>query len=201
VTAVSDETTRAFDLIERIEALEGLAQTLSEQDERRSTLLRLIEKDLAAAPPLRPRIAAELLGLSEKTVRAWLHEGVLTRADGPTSRVLLDVQRVHWVLHLVKDLRAAGKTAGLLDAVYRRLVDATWLERDDLAQSLEQMHRGEGTVRGSKDVGVVAACHALSDRRRSQIARSPASAEPAAERTSDSSRLWPGKVAGLWATG
>lgn len=35
----------------------------------------------------------------------------------------------------------------LLDEVYWRLVDATWLKRSDLKESLEQMHRGEGTVR------------------------------------------------------
>lgn len=106
-----------------------------------------MEKDLASASPLRPRIAAELLSLSEKTVRAWTEEGVLIRAASTSSRVLLDMRRVHQVLHLVQDLRAAGKTAGLLDEVHRRLVDATWLEREDLAESLEQMRRSEGTTR------------------------------------------------------
>ena len=57
------------DLIERIETLESVAKSLPEQDERRSALLDLVEKDLAGAPALRPRIAAELLGLSEKTVK------------------------------------------------------------------------------------------------------------------------------------
>ena len=65
--------------------------------------------------------------------------------------MLLDVERVHEVLRLVKDLRAAGKTVGLLDEVHRRLVDATWLDRDDLTESLEQMRRGEGTTRVGKD--------------------------------------------------
>ena len=54
---------------------------------------------------------------------------------------------MHQVRRLLKDLRAAGKTVGLLDEVYRRLVDATWLEREDLTKSLEQMRRGEGTTR------------------------------------------------------
>jgi hypothetical protein len=150
MSAVADETRQVFDLIKRIETLESVAATLPEHDDRRDLLLGLVEDDLASARPLRPRIAAELLKLSERTVRTWLEEGVLTRADGQSSRVLLDIQRVHLVLHLVQDLRAAGKTAGLLDEVHRRLVDETWLQRDDLAESLEQMRRGEGTIRVAK---------------------------------------------------
>jgi len=150
MTRVAYESSQAYDLIERIEILERVAETLPDEDDRRLALLGVVEKDLASAHPFRPRIAAELLDLSEKTVRAWTQEGVLKRAAGPSSRVLLDVERVHEVLRLVKDLRAAGKTVGLLDEVHRRLVDATWLERDDLTESLEQMRRGEGTTRVSK---------------------------------------------------
>lgn len=147
MTAVADETRLARDLIERVETLEGIADSLPERDGRRDTLLRLVEQDLAKAPALRPRIAAELLGLSERTVREWVKEGVLTPAATSSPRLLLDVRRVHEVLHVVASLRAAGKVAGLLDEVHRRLVDETWLDRDDLAESLEQMRRGEGTVR------------------------------------------------------
>jgi len=146
MTAVATETTQAVDLLERVETLESVARSLPEQDDRRSRLLRLIEKDLATAAPLRPRVAAELLGLSEKTVRAWVREGVLLTADTSSPRLLLDVERVHDVLHLVKDLRAAGATVGLLDEVHRRLADATWLDRADLVESVEQMRRGEGHV-------------------------------------------------------
>jgi hypothetical protein len=125
MTRVADESRRAYDMIERIETLERIAATLPDQDERRLELLDLVEKDLASAHPFRPRIAAEVLDLSEKTVRAWTQAGVLTRAAGPSSRVLLDVQRVHEVLRLVSELRAAGKTVGLFEQVQRRLVDAT----------------------------------------------------------------------------
>lgn len=146
MTAVAIETTQAVELMERVETLESVAHSLPEQDERRSRLLRLVKKDLAAAAPLRPRVAAQLLGLSEKTVRAWVEEGVLLTSDTNSPRLLLDVQRVHDVLHLIQDLRDAGTTSGLLDEVYRRLVDATWLDRADLAESIEQMRRGEGDV-------------------------------------------------------
>ena len=146
MTAVAAETTRAVELMERVETLESVARSLPERDDRRSRLLRLVEKDLATAAPRRPRVAAQLLALSEKTVRAWVEAGVLLAADTNSPRLLLDVERVHDVLHLVSDLRAAGANAGLLDEVHRRLADASWLDRADLAESLEQMRRGEGHV-------------------------------------------------------
>jgi len=43
---------------------------------------------------MRPRIAADLLALTEKTVRAWASEGVLSIADTQSSRLLLEVARV-----------------------------------------------------------------------------------------------------------
>ena len=150
MTAVLHETARAIDLMERVEELERIAETLPERDDRRHRLLQLARKDLASAPPLRPGIAAMLLRLSEKTVRAWTQEGVLKRAESSSPRLLLDPERVHEVLHLIKDLRDAGKTKGLLDEVHRRLVDATWLDRGDLIESLEQMRRGEGVTRAAK---------------------------------------------------
>lgn len=147
MNAVAIEMRQALDMLERVEVMESVAVTFPQQDSRRSVLLGQVKKDLTSAAPLRPRIAAELLGLSEKTVRAWVADGVLTRAEQPSPRVLLDVARVHHVLHLLRDLRAAGQTAGLLDEVHRRLVDATWLSRTDLAESLDQMRRGEGSTR------------------------------------------------------
>ncbi len=143
MTVVAAETAQAVELMERVETLESVARSLPEQDDRRARLLRLVEKDLAAAAPLRPRVAAELLGLSEKTVRAWAREGVLLVADTGSPRLLLAVERVHDVLHLVKDRRAAGATAGLLDEVHRRLVDGSWFDRADLAESVGQMQRGQ----------------------------------------------------------
>jgi hypothetical protein len=89
--------------------------------------------------------AARLLGLSEKTVRAWAAAGVLTVAPR-SPRLLLDVRSVHAVSHLVSELRAAGQDRDLLDQVWRRLEDAALLDRDDLRESLDQMCRGEGRV-------------------------------------------------------
>jgi DNA-binding transcriptional MerR regulator len=153
VTAVVSETTYALELLARVETLESVAHSLPEGDDRRAQLLDLVVKDLTSAAPMRPRVAAELLGLSEKTVRAWVEESVLLRAETSSPRLLLDVQRVHDVLHLVNDLREAGNTTGLLDEVYRQLVDASWLDREDLEESLRQMRRREGAVLTTRDVG------------------------------------------------
>ena len=137
---VSREFTHRINLLER-------AAALSEHAAIRAGLAGLIEKDWAEAPPLHTRDVAKLLGLSEKTVRAWAREGVLvctTKTDGCCA---LGGASVRQIRQLVQDLRAAGTTAGLLDEVHRRLTDATWAERADLAESLAQMQAGEGTVR------------------------------------------------------
>jgi len=63
------------------------------------------------AAPVRPVVAASVLALTEKTVRAWAAAGVLTIRQR-RSRLLLETDRVHEVRHLVRDLRRAGKTRG-----------------------------------------------------------------------------------------
>lgn len=142
---VEVEQGRARALFARVEQIEDVASTLSADDPRRRTLGSVVREELSTAAPVRPVIAAGLLELTEKTVRVWAAEGVLTaRAEHP--RLLLDPVRLHEVLHLVGELRAAGRTRGLLEEVYHRLADAALIDRDDLASSLEQMRRGEGDV-------------------------------------------------------
>ncbi len=143
--SVATETKVAQETWERVEEIEAIAGTLPEADDRRARLLRLAQKELAASAPVRPRIAAALLGVTEKTVRAWVGEGVLT-AVATSPRLLLEPGRLHEVVHLVRDLRAAGATRGLLDEVYRRLADQALLEDPDLIESLAQMRRGEAVV-------------------------------------------------------
>jgi hypothetical protein len=142
---VTAETQQLRDLFEQVEEIEQVAGTLPEHDQRREKLNGVVAKALAKAPPVRPIVAGELLDLTEKTVRAWANEGVLT-VTRTEPRMLLDAGRLHQVLHLVADLRRSGKTRGLLDEVYRRLSDQALLDRADLATSLEQMKAGEGRV-------------------------------------------------------
>jgi hypothetical protein len=142
---IAIEERRVRSLFDRVEAVEDVARTLPEDDERRAALLQVSHAALADEGTIRPVIAARLLGLSEKTVRAWAAQGALTVAQR-TPRLLLDVQSVHVISHIVRDLRALGKDRDLLDEVWRRLSDAALLERPDFSESLGQMRRGEGTM-------------------------------------------------------
>lgn len=140
--AVLEERARTERLISQVERLESVLTTLPEQDERRQVVQSVIGEMIADAPPVRPVVAAHVLQVSEKTVRDWRARNVLAAAqDRP--RLTLTLEGVHAVLHLVRDLREAGKTTGLLDEVYRRLSDAGWLDNTDLGESLRAMERGE----------------------------------------------------------
>lgn len=142
---IAVEERRLRGLFERVEVVEDVARTLPEDDERRARLLAVSDSALAEEGTIRPVLAARLLGLSEKTVRAWAAAGVLAVAQR-SPRLLLDVRSVHAVSHLVSELRAAGQDRDLLDQVWRRLEDAALLDREDLGESLDQMSRGEGRV-------------------------------------------------------
>lgn len=142
---VQVEQDRVQALFFRVEQIEDVADTLPVDDPRRRALSRVVDLEMSAADPVRPVIAAGLLGLTEKTVRAWVQRGVLT-ACVERPRLLLDAARVREVLLLVDGLRAAGQKRGLLEEVYDRLADAALFERADLQVGLEQMNRGLGRV-------------------------------------------------------
>jgi DNA-binding transcriptional MerR regulator len=142
---IAFEEKRVRSLFERVEAVEEVAETLADDDGRRAKLLAVSSAALAEEGTIRPVIAARLLGLSEKTVRAWAAQGVLTIAQR-TPRLLLDVQSVHAISHIIRELRSLGKDRDLLDEVWRRLSDAALLERGDLQESIEQMRQGQGRV-------------------------------------------------------
>ena len=143
--SVATEAAHIRDLFETIEELESVASSLAEDDERRRKLDGVVASTLRQAPPVRPVVAIELLDLTEKTVKAWAREGVLA-IHSQEPRMLLDTVRLHEVLHLVSDLRRAGKTRGLIDEVHRRLSDQSLLDRSDLASSLDEMRSGKGRV-------------------------------------------------------
>jgi hypothetical protein len=139
------EETRLRNLLKRVETVEDVANTLDEGDERRARLLEVTRADLQDGDPVRPVLAARLLQLSEKTVRAWVDAGVL-RAASEHPRLLLDLVSVHTVIHLVNEVRNGGRERDLLDAVWHRLADQAVLDREDLAENLDQMRRGQGRV-------------------------------------------------------
>jgi hypothetical protein len=143
--SIAIEEKRIRSLFDRVETVEDVARTLPEGDERRARLLEVSNAALAEERTIRPVIAARLLGLSEKTIRAWVAQGVIAVAQ-PAPRLLLDLQNVHTISHIVRELREHGKDRDLLDKVWQRLSDSALLERADLQESIDQMRRGEGRV-------------------------------------------------------
>lgn len=127
-------------MLERVQKLEAVADGLDA--ELAGVLREVVAMEWDAAAPVRPRVAASILGLSEKTVRAWVRHDLLT-VTVREPRVLLDPERLLTVLRLVHDLREAGRQHGLLDEVWRRISDAETLERADVQEGLAQMRRGE----------------------------------------------------------
>ncbi len=140
MSVIEVEERAARSALERVQKIESVAEDLDA--ERAGVLREVVAMEWDAVAPVRPRVAASILGLSEKTVRAWVRHGLLTVAVRE-PRVLLDPQRLLIVLRLVHDLREAGRQQGLLDEVWRRINDAELLEREDLQESLAQMRRGE----------------------------------------------------------
>jgi len=118
--SIAIEEKRIRSLFDRVETVEDVTRTLPEGDERRARLLEVSSAALAEEGTIRPLIAARLLGLSEKTIRAWVSQGVIAVAQ-PAPRLLLDLldlQSVHATSHIVRELREHGKDRDLLDKVW-----------------------------------------------------------------------------------
>lgn len=142
---VATDHDRAASLFARVETIGNVVGTLPDDDPRRRTLLSVVADELRSADAVRPVIAADLLGLTEKTVRAWVDEGVLI-ARTRTPRLLLDPTRLHEVLQIIAEFRAAGNDRRLLAQVYHRLTDDAVRDRADLRQSIAEMRHGHGRV-------------------------------------------------------
>lgn len=134
--SVAVEEQRIRSLLGRVAAVEDVARSLPVGDERRTRLLEVTSAALAEAGTIRPVIAARLLGLAEKTIRAWASQGVISVADeSPSPRLLLDLASVHEISQLLDQLREHGKDRDLLAEVWRRLNDAALIERADLQET------------------------------------------------------------------
>jgi DNA-binding transcriptional MerR regulator len=143
--SVAAEEQRIRSLFERVEVIEEVAGTLPLDDDRRARLLAVARDALAEEGTVRPVIAAKILGLSEKTVRAWASAGLLS-ARQKSPRLLLDVPSVHEVSHILRSLRADGLDRELLEHVWHRLEDQALLDRADLRESIGQLRRGEFVI-------------------------------------------------------
>jgi len=136
------EETAVRDLFARVDEVLDVAHTIEGERPQEAARLVHVSRDvLSSAGPVRVPVAARILLVSDKTVRAWVEDGLLTpRAVRP--RLLLDVERLHTVLRFLVDLRAAGQDRDFRDNLWNKLQDEALLDRADLAESLSQMNRG-----------------------------------------------------------
>lgn len=110
------------DVVEDLNALQDLAEHEDDPDRRRmldAVRSRLADRERGA----KVSEAAELLGLTPPTVRAWIKSGVLVTVP-ETRPVRVDTLCLADVKRAVDLLRAHGTDQDLLAAVYRRLRDA-----------------------------------------------------------------------------
>jgi hypothetical protein len=131
ISAENIEERRLRSLFELVEAVENVVKTLPEDDGGRARLLALSNRALAGEGAMCSVIAARLLRLSDKTVRAWAAVSVLTVARR-SPRLLLDSRSVYAAWRLVSEMRAAGQERNLLGQVRHRLKDAVPLDHDEL---------------------------------------------------------------------
>jgi hypothetical protein len=128
------------DLFARVDEVLDVAHSIEgERPQEAARLVHVSSGALSSAGPVRVPIAARILLVSDKTVRAWVEDGLLTsRAVRP--RLLLDAERLHTVLRFLDELRAAGQDRDFRDNLWIRLQDEALLDRADLAESLAQMN-------------------------------------------------------------
>jgi hypothetical protein len=141
-STIEREETAVRDLFARVDEVLDVAHSI--EGERPREAARLVHAShgaLLSAEPVRVPIAARILLVSDKTVRAWAEDGLLTpRAVRP--RLLLDTERLHTVLRFLYDLRAAGQDRDFRDDLWNRLQDEALLDRADLEQSVAEMNAG-----------------------------------------------------------
>ncbi|TWF94841.1 MerR family transcriptional regulator [Saccharopolyspora dendranthemae] len=131
-----------FDAVDKLdEQVVVIEQTLPEQAREIQSVMSSM---LSQVPPLGTVLASRLLEVDRKTVAHWADQGLLVEVDEGTShRRRFDPLRLHQVRHVVRQLRSAGQSRNLLDAIWFRLEDQAVLDREDLARSLQQLRDGD----------------------------------------------------------
>lgn len=135
---------RVVDNIEDLEEVKIAVETGSATDEAHPETLerikRVLERVLEELPDIRVSVAAELLELSEPTVRKWTEVGLLKAVSG-ASHMRVTTCSVRAVRQQVLTLRRLGKKRNLLEAVLARIEDEELLA--EVRESIAAMQRGE----------------------------------------------------------
>jgi DNA-binding transcriptional MerR regulator len=137
------EETAVRDLFARVDEVLDVAHSIeAERPRDAARLVHVSHGALSAAEPVRVPVAAKILLVSDKTIRAWAQDGLLKpRAVRP--RLLIEAERLHTVLRLLNELRAAGQDRDFREMLWNRLQDEALLDRNDLAESVSQMNAGK----------------------------------------------------------
>ena len=136
-----DHIEQTFDQVEQLDQTAVVVEhTLPEQAHEIQSVMRSM---LSHVPPVGVTTASKLLAVDRKTVDSWAEQGLLVEAETPSSRRGFDPLRLHQVRHVVRQLRAAGRTRHLSDAIWFHLEDQAVLEREDVQEGLRQLHAGE----------------------------------------------------------
>jgi DNA-binding transcriptional ArsR family regulator len=128
------------DVVEDLLALEVLAEQEDDPDRRRALELvrtHLADRDRGA----KVSEVAELLGLSQPTVRAWMEAGVLEARD-ETTPARVDVLSLAEIKRAVDLLREHGHDRNLLAAVMRLLRDRSALTGDGVRDGFTDLAAG-----------------------------------------------------------
>jgi transposase-like protein len=128
------------EVVDDLLALEVLAEQENDPDRRRSLDLvrsHLADRDRGA----KVSEVAQLLGLSQPTVRAWMEAGVLEARGVTPARVdVLSLANVKRALDL---LREHGEDRNLLAAVMRLVRDRGALADDGVRRGFEDLGTGQ----------------------------------------------------------
>lgn len=130
----------AVDVVDDLLALEELAA--HEDDPERRRLLDAV-RDHVADRDRGAKVSevAQVLGISQPTVRAWIEAGVL-EPRGDTTPVRVDVLSLAAVKRALDLLREHGQDRNLLIAVMRVLRDSAVLAGEGVRDGLEDLAAG-----------------------------------------------------------
>ena len=144
MTTIADDARRIGVLFDRMDDLDEVAYSLPDQDDRCQRLVEVADATLAEEAPIRPTVAASLLGVDEKMVREWADNGVLTIV-ARQPRLLLDATSVYEISRLIRDLRVMDDDRELLDEMWRGLNPAA-IDNADVQDSPTSVQRERGVI-------------------------------------------------------
>lgn len=116
--------------------------------DRREAALSALESAQAAlgsvdrSPGVPVALAAERLGVSRKTVEAWLERGAL-RAVAEVSPVQVEIMSLQRVSRALDDLRRRGQDRNWLQALADHIDDRRARHSPAVREGLEQLRKGD----------------------------------------------------------